>query len=80
MRRSTFPTPATWPVYRTPCQYRHAPAQASRKEVKELGTLVVGYKEKQTDGSWKIAWNVVSDTRRPTTPPRPAARRSSAGR
>jgi ketosteroid isomerase-like protein len=33
----------------------------TKKPIAETGNWVVGY-QKQADGSWKIAWNVVSDT------------------
>ena len=38
----------------------------TKKEMTEVGNWVVGY-QKQPDGAWKIAWNVVSDA-----PPAPA--------
>jgi ketosteroid isomerase-like protein len=49
-------------VYRTSYQYRHT--GASKKEAKELGNWVMGYK-KQPDGAWKIEWSVISDTSEP---------------
>jgi ketosteroid isomerase-like protein len=39
----------------------------TKKPISEMGNWVVGY-QKQSDGSWKIAWNVVSDAK-----PAPAA-------
>jgi len=44
----------------------------TKKPMAEHGNWVVGYK-KQADGSWKIAWNVVSDTGAAPPPPAPPA-------
>ncbi|HET9159528.1 MAG TPA: hypothetical protein VFN88_02865 [Caulobacteraceae bacterium] len=46
-------------IYRTSYQYRYT--GKNKKEAKESGNWVIGYK-KQADGTWKVAWNVISDT------------------
>jgi ketosteroid isomerase-like protein len=60
-------------VYRTSYQYRHT-GEKSKKEVKELGNWVIGYK-KQPNGAWKVAWNVISDTPPEAAAPEPAAKK-----
>ena len=53
-------------VYRTSYSLRMTDPK-TKKEAHEKGNWVIGYK-KQANDSWKIAWNVVSDT-----PPEAAA-------
>lgn len=47
-------------VYRTTYNFRMTDPK-TKKEAHEHGNWVIGYK-KQANDSWKIAWNVVSDT------------------
>ena len=51
-------------VYRAEYAYTMTDSE-TKKPVIERGNWLIGYKT-QADGSWKIAWNVVSNTAKAT--------------
>ena len=61
-------------VYRATYAYTFTDPK-TKKPTTETGNWLIGYKP-QADGSWKITWDVISDT--PSAPPTPAATTSDA--